>query len=254
MPVKKSPARKKTKAKKDNPANVIELIEVAQVLGATSGFLVDGLFSPEALENIVRSRFKSIEQEKIASLIDVTSAAVTQLDWDCRQPNKKAIAAKYSAIVESAVRFAEDLSTVLRDSSLEGPFLDLLVPRPSSPEQIERLARIRHHMVGDLLWFQAVMGPKIQMIRDNERTRKDFEYKCAFQIAFAWLEATGEVPTLTRNTDAVSGPQSTAFQRYMIEAVKSGIGEAVIRKAVTELGQIVAQSSLSEIPKGFAGA
>jgi len=254
MPAKKSPAKTKPKATEYNPARVIELIEVAQVLGAKRGFLIDGLFSPEALENIVRSRFNGIEQEKIASLIDATSDAVTQLVWDRSQPNKKTIAAKYLAIVESAVRFAEDLSSVLGDSSLEGSFWDLLVPTPSSPEQTERLARVRHHMIGDLFWFQAVIGPKIQKIRDNERTRKDFEYQCAFQIAFAWFEATGEVPTLTRNTDAVSGPQSTAFQRYMIEAVKSGIGEAVVRKAVTELGEIVSQSSLSEIPKGIAGA
>jgi hypothetical protein len=253
MPARKSPAKKNVKVTKENPASVFDLIKLAEELGATSGFLADQNVPAEILAGIVRSRFPSLDDGKIADLISATSAAVTQLGWDRKQPNKKTVASKYSAVVESAVRLAGNLSIVLGDSSLEGPFLDLLVPNQNSPEQRDRLDRIRRHMVGDLLWFRFMVEPKIEIIRDTKLTRKDFEYRCAFRIAFAWLTATGEIPTLTRNTDAVSGSQVTAFQSYMIEAIKPGIGDAIVRKVVTELGDIVSQSSLSEIPKGAAG-
>jgi hypothetical protein len=251
MPARRPPAKRK-KATKKAGANAIDRIKLAQMLGATSGFIADENFPTEILASIVSSRYPSIDQKKIAGLISATSDAVTQLNWDRDQPDKRAVADKYSAVADSAVSFAENLSAVLGDSSLEGPFLDLLA-KPSSSEQRERLDRIRHHMIGDLFWFRSMIGPKVQLMRDTQYTRKDFEYRCAFRIAFAWLMASGEMPTQTRNTDAVSGSQATAFQSYMIEAVKPGIGEAIVRKVIAELGELAAQSMLPEIPKAARG-
>jgi hypothetical protein len=206
MPARKSIANTAAKARKETTVSAIDIVAIAEVLEAKSGFISDELFSAEMLNEIVRNRFPSIDQEKIAGLIDATGDAVTQLIWDRQQPNKKAFADKYSAVIESAACFAENLSIVLGDSSLEGPFLDLLVPRTSSPEQVERRDRFRHQMLGDLFWLRFMVEPKIQMIRSAQRIRKVFEYRCAFRIAFAWLTATGEIPTLTRNTDWVFRP------------------------------------------------
>ena len=240
MPRSKNPSnKKKSKSAEKKPASAVDIISIAQSLGATSGFVEDEHFPMGKLQQIVRSRFPYIAQEELANLINSTGAAVTQLSWDRKQPNKKMVAAKYSAVLESAGDLAEALSVVLGDGSIEGPFLDSLVRNPSSPEQRERLYRIRDHMISDLFWLRSVVDPKIKMMDVTQRTRKDFEFRCAFRIARAWLAATGEPPTLTRNKDAVSGPQLMTFQRYMSVAVTPAIGDAIIRKAVDELGDFV---------------
>jgi hypothetical protein len=55
-------------------------------------------------------------------------------------------------------------------------------------------------------------------------------------LANAWRDLTGEAPTLTRNNDAVSGRQATAFQR-LVESVQPEppIGERLIREVVGEM-------------------
>jgi hypothetical protein len=69
----------------------------------------------------------------------------------------------------------------------------------------------------------------------NIPNRSLADYECAYQIATAWKECTGRSPTLTRNEDAVSGPQRSPFQRLMQEAAPL-IGDSVIRGAVEHLG------------------
>jgi hypothetical protein len=249
---KKPPSKKNSKPTKEKPASAVDIISIAQSLGATSGFVADEHFPMGELQRIVRSRFPDIAQEELANLLNSTAAAVTQLSWDRKQPNKKMVATKYSAVLSSAGHLANALSDVLGDSSTGGPFLDLIAPN-LKPEQIERLYRIRDHIISDLFWLQSVAGRKIKTM-NGMRTRKDFEFNCAVQIALAWLAATGEPPTLTRNKDAVSGPQLTSFQRFMSAAVTPAIGDAIVRNAIAELGDIATQSSLSEIPKGITGA
>jgi hypothetical protein len=253
MPAKKRTAKKTRKARRD-PTSAIDAIEVAQSLAATSGFLNDKIGDDEILKGIVREAFQQIPDANISALIETTRDAVNQLVWDRNQPNKKVVADKYRVLSESAIRLAENLSAVLGNHALEGPFFAMFTLRPDSAEQIERLDRIRHHMIGDLFWLRSMIEPAIGMMQSTERIQKDPEYKCAFQIVLAWFTATGEMPTLTRNTQAVAGPQATSFQRFLVEAIpQPSIGDSIVRKVVAGVGELAAQPPLSEIPKGVRG-
>ena len=77
MPARKPPAKKNVKIMKGSARDVFELIKLAEELGATSGFLADQNFPAEILAGVVRSRFPSLDEGKIADLISATRAAVT---------------------------------------------------------------------------------------------------------------------------------------------------------------------------------
>jgi hypothetical protein len=68
----------------------------------------------------------------------------------------------------------------------------------------------------------------------NRRTRGDaFAHWFTWRIAQAWFSATGKLPTLTRNKDAVSGSQMSDFEEFLRAVVpKPSIGSGVLRDVV----------------------
>jgi hypothetical protein len=73
----------------------------------------------------------------------------------------------------------------------------------------------------------------IELLKPAQRIKKPGEYLCAYQIARAWFDNIKEAPTLTRNTDAVSGPQQTNFQSYINEVAPGNlVGQWIIRATV----------------------
>jgi hypothetical protein len=67
------------------------------------------------------------------------------------------------------------------------------------------------------------LGSMIAPLQKTRRHKNPMEYFCAYTIANAWMVNIGEIPTLSRNTDAVSGPQQCDFQSYIASAVPSGL-------------------------------
>jgi hypothetical protein len=68
----------------------------------------------------------------------------------------------------------------------------------------------------------------------NRRTRGDaFAHWFTWRIAQAWFSATGKLPTLTRNKDAVGGSQMSDFEELLRAVVpKPSIGSGVLRDVV----------------------
>jgi hypothetical protein len=213
-------------------------VRAAQARGATRGFQDD--FPTDALTTIVREKFPKMGKGKIARLLVATDDAVTQLAWDRGQQEKAATAARHSDLSNSVLPLVENLSSALRDGSIDG-LLAL--------EHPERAHRIRHEVVPDLLWLRSMLAAT----SDAGRTRKDFEYRCAVRIAAAWLRATGKAPTMTRNTDAPSGKQAMAFQKYVAKAVKPEIGAGILRAAIADFGANKRRKRRAESPKGKRG-
>jgi hypothetical protein len=96
----------------------------------------------------------------------------------------------------------------------------------------------------------------IEMRRDLEKGERIpdkslAEYECAYRIALAWHECTGALPSVTRNKDAVSGPQSSPFQRLIETATVAAppIGDSVLRGAVERLGRRMRRNSKNNSPK-----
>jgi hypothetical protein len=85
----------------------------------------------------------------------------------------------------------------------------------------------------DLPQLLVDLGRLIEVLGKAGWIKKAGEHICVFQIACAWRDNIGAMPTLSRNKDAVSGPQQTSFQSYLAAAgVGNLIGEAIVRDTV----------------------
>jgi hypothetical protein len=93
--------------------------------------------------------------------------------------------------------------------------------------------RIDTVLTGDLWGLVGEIATLLKPLR-NRRTRGDvFAHWFTWRIAKAWLGATGKPPTLTRNKDAVSGSQISAFEELLLAVVpKPSIGSGVLRDVV----------------------
>ncbi len=97
----------------------------------------------------------------------------------------------------------------------------------------ERVARLDQVLGEDLWWMIGEIRPLRAALKAASAIRNSAEYACVRLVASAWLDNTGEVPTLTRNAVAVAGKQATPFQRFSAEAVPPpAIGQETIRLVV----------------------
>ena len=78
----------------------------------------------------------------------------------------------------------------------------------------------------------AAIDETTKQLETAKSIRLPDEYQCVIRIAMAWEQYTGERPTVTRNTDAVSGPQATPFERFLRAAIPHRISKKVIRNVV----------------------
>jgi len=122
----------------------------------------------------------------------------------------------------------------------------------------ERADRLQKVLRDDLWWMIGEITPMHTALKDAGAIRNSPEYACVRLVASAWRENTGELPTLTRNGDAVSGKQATPFQRLLTLAVpRPAIGEETVRavvdamrQAARPLGVKKPRKSAKENPKG----
>lgn len=97
-----------------------------------------------------------------------------------------------------------------------------------------RVAERIDTVLSDDLWgLVGEIATLLKALR-NRRTRGDvFAHWFTWRIAQAWFSATGKLPTLTRNKDAVSGPQISDFEELLVAVVsKPSIGSGVLRDVV----------------------
>jgi hypothetical protein len=96
-----------------------------------------------------------------------------------------------------------------------------------------RVAERIDTVLSDDLWgLVGEIATLLKALR-NRRTRGDvFAHWFTWRIAQAWFSATGKLPTLTRNKDAVS-PQISDFEELLLAVVpKPSIGSGVLRDVV----------------------
>jgi hypothetical protein len=242
--------------KKRVKTSLEDIFKTSRLLGAKSGFLsnrdeVDGL------KTIIRSAFPQISESNITSLIETTYSAVDQLEWDRARPiNKKAAIAKFRALSQSADKAASDLTAILGDTALEGSFFTAITSKPNnSKEAVERLDRLRHHLLSDLFWLRSTMLLAVSIVKSAERT-KEPEHECVCRVAFAWYTATGSKPARSGNKDAdLSGSYESPFQRFLNEAVTSPpIGDGIVRRVTEDFGDLMPLFSLRKSPKETKGS
>jgi hypothetical protein len=264
-------------------------LKSSRMLGQTSGFLVsdDHLRS---LADAVRRDLPKISDERLAALIAGAEEAVSQLIWD-RRTDRKQQRKKLEALSQSAEHLLEKLTAVLGDSSLVSPFTELLVrthnaapqidphvlnhlpetirkevlnrqksqPPPNRAAilsaQLERRDRIRDHLIGDLFWIRTILEPIIELAKATEGGMKTPEYRCAMRLTKAWYKATGKRPTTTNNKEAKSGPQATAYQRFLAAAVPGApIGPGIVDIVKRDFGDMNGGNRPNETPKGITRA
>ena len=91
-------------------------------------------------------------------------------------------------------------------------------------------------VLGDYLWhLVAVIGNKIGELDSAKRITSPAIYRCVARIAVAWQTFTGARPTVTRNKEAVAGPQATQFQAFLREVMLYPVGEAIVREVIEDL-------------------
>jgi hypothetical protein len=101
--------------------------------------------------------------------------------------------------------------------------------RGERPTLAERIGRV----LGEDIWsLLAAIDETTKQLETAKSIRLLDEYQCVMRIAMAWKQYTGERPTVTRNTDAVSGPQATPFERFLSAAIPLRISKKVSRNVV----------------------
>jgi hypothetical protein len=137
--------------------------------------------------------------------------------------------------IETLEAFSQSLRTVAELWRTVGPMMHGRLRAFDSPRSSERpmqAERIRRVLSEDMWSLLAAIDETTKQLETAKSIRLLDEYRCVMRIAMAWKQYTGERPTVTRNTDAVSGPQATPFERFISAAVPLPISKKVIRNVV----------------------
>jgi hypothetical protein len=179
----------------------------------------------------------------VAEIVAAARWAVIDLALMRDRTHVKSALAKLDALAGAAQGLAQAWSAVLTDESLRGSVTtQLRRTRPTGGEKatVEEIQarsawtdRLNEVLAEDLWRLIAELRPVRESISNAGRFRLP-EHFCVYQIARAWHRCIGALPTVTRNVDAASGRQASAFQRFMTEAAPD-IGERIMRDAVEAL-------------------
>jgi hypothetical protein len=182
------------------------------------------------LSDELSSRAKSAEDK--SALIACTKMAVDDFLAAKRIANQKQSVCNR---IETLETFSQSLRAVAELWRTVGPMMhDRLrafdPPRSGErPMQAERIGRV----LGEDIWsLLAAIHEITKQLEPARSIRLLDEYQCVARIAVAWEQYTGKRPTVTRNIDAVSGPQATPFERFLSAAIPLPISKKVIRNVV----------------------
>jgi hypothetical protein len=211
-------------------------VRAALAMPARVGWITGANFDDPKRARLTAMLDGIAEPEKAIALIRETESAVIELAMDDNRRSKKAqgALAEVAAAARALVKAWADVRTgtgyiPLRDAMRAGvPAADIIARR-------ERVALVERVMGEDLLYLAVTAERIVAAVRAGGKVRRPAEYLCATRIALAWNEATGTAATLTRNVEAVSGPQATAFQRFVAQAAPH-IGETTWRQVAEALG------------------
>lgn len=184
-----------------------------------------------------------LSEQQSRELIGAAQIAVMEL-WTDKGSKARDAITKLEAIDKAS----RQLIAVWRDlgSDLEESLADHFAGNsPTSAQNNHSSAEIQRRMAkaarvalvlkDDLDELAEGAGELAKALKKNS-AHEPASYKCVMDIADAWSRHTGQLPTLTRNKDAVSGEQSSGFQRFIAEAADGlGIGDGVIRHVIEQL-------------------
>ena len=149
-----------------------------------------------------------------------------------------AIANKKTSVrntIETLQAFSQSVRVVAELWRTVGPMMHGRLRASDSPQSGERptlAERIGRVLGEDIQSLLAAIDETTKQLETAKSIRLLDEYQCVMRIAMAWKQYTGERPTVTRNTDAVSGPQATPFERFLSAAIPHRISKKVIRNVV----------------------
>lgn len=209
------------------------------------------------LSGILQTAFPALSTERIQEIVTAARWAAIDLvlmrdhtdkgGMPKRRIDLCDVLNKLEVLAEAARGLAQAWSAATSDPYLSGSLKTHLRRREGSSagnrdaleDALTRRAwasRLDEVLTNDLWRLVAELRPFYEAISGAGRF-KLAEHLCVYQIARAWRECSGKAPTLTRNLDAVAGPQASAFQRFMAEAVPPPtISERIMRDAVGALG------------------
>ena len=125
-----------------------------------------------------------------------------------------------------------DLSLKVRDR-----FCGLFPSGPafSAQEIVKKMIEwnaLKFALSGSLRELPSAAAPLAGMLSESSTRGSLFAHWTIFRLGTAWLTLVGEPPTVTRNKEAVSGPQATLFQQMLDILELPSIGSGVIRDVV----------------------
>jgi hypothetical protein len=124
----------------------------------------------------------------------------------------------------------------IRSAGADRPFATWMTEKRDFKE------RIQQSLSEDLSRLANEVDELVHVLAANS-AKKPAEYLCVWAIALGWYSVTGTLPTFTNNREAVSGPQTTAFQRLLKAIVPAPpISAKIVRnvlKAMREFPQLL---------------
>lgn len=254
--------------------------EAARILRSRAGWVQpEWEFVAEKLARLLNILAKlSLPVERQSDLIKRTQWAVIDLSIMRSGPVVRDAEEELATLQQVMRSLTKNWSALMSDrTGLRGPVRDRLrgldmhlsaagiIARAKWADNVEMVLR------RDLWRVIAEIEPMIKILRAARKLKNPAEHLCASKIAQAWLDNTGQMPTLSNNSYPVNEDKdlqsysplkrgSTPFQNYMKEAVpRPGIGDGIVRDVVAAIkseaadpgvGNTTANISVAEIPKG----
>jgi hypothetical protein len=221
------------KRPRDNPTD--RAVRAALAMPVRSGWITGVHFDEAKRERLAAILDGIAKPASAAELIQQAEWAVIELAMDDEQ-KRVAAARDLADLANAAVNVTRAWGKVVGIGY--GPLRAALradIPGADITIREDRVAQLERVMGEDLLRLAKAIERMLAVTKERGKVRRPPEYLCATKIALAWRASTGKPATLTRNFEAVSGPQATAFQRFVVEAAPS-IGERTWRHVVEALG------------------
>jgi len=212
-------------SRNSSPDRVSRALRAIHEIQPRSGWPVVSL-DADKLRRILKSRVRSKAHED--ALLERTHIACEDLEINralISEFRRNDTVNKLRVLQSSAEILAQHWS--MGDLTLRKSLRIWLRRDPSQFERIDGFLR------SDLRHLVSLIDEKVAALDAAKKVKKLPEYLCAMQIAKAWYENTGELATLTRNKEAVSGPQVSPFERYLRAVVPPpAIGSAIVRQVI----------------------
>jgi hypothetical protein len=186
--------------------------------------------SPQASSQQIAYFLEAVSQSVVDLQASRASGASTKRAYDKIQ----AVANGAETLAKAWAELSAEHNLLLAVKSHLSGQMGVGQPKRTATEILTQRARVSamDEILSDDLWrLIGELRPLAEALK-ADRTRGDpFDHWFIYRLADAWMALTGAPPSLTRNADAVSGPQASGFQE-ILSVLPFSIGAGVVRDAV----------------------